>query len=169
MKSQAGEFDGAVALAARLRPATPADTRGILELIGGIYAAYGLVLRAELEEPHLLDGGAYFRSHGGEFWVLEHDGRIAATVAFKRLDAQSAELKTLYVRAELRGRGLGRALVLHVIAAARAVGCRRLVLWSDTRFVAAHRLYEKLGFSRGAMRDLHDSNDSREYEFSREL
>jgi len=154
---------------APLRPASPADTRGILELIGGIYAEYGLVLRAALEEPNLLDGGAYFRAHGGEFWVLEHGGRIAATVALKRLDAETAELKTLYVHAGLRGRGLGRRLVAHVIDAARAAGCRRLVLWSDTRFAAAHRLYEALGFARGGVRDLHDSNDSREYEFTRVL
>lgn len=156
-------------LASALRPAAPSDTTGILELIGGIYAEYRLVLRAALEEPHLLDGGAYFRAHGGEFWVLEHEGRIAATVAFKRLDAQTAELKTLYVHAGMRGRGLGRALVEHVMTAARNAGCTRLVLWSDTRFTAAHRLYAALGFARGGLRDLRDSNDSREYEFTRAL
>jgi len=57
----------------------------------------------------------------------------------------------------------------HAIDYARAAGKRRMILWSDTRFVEAHRLYESLGFRRTGQRELHDSNDTVEYGFEMEL
>jgi putative acetyltransferase len=53
---------------------------------------------------------------------------------------------------------------------ARRAGVRRMLLWSDTRFVEAHRLYRSMGFRQlDEPRDLHDSNNSVEYGFEREL
>jgi hypothetical protein len=47
-----------------------------------------------------------------------------------------------------------------------AVG--RLILWSDTRFDQAHRLYERMGFRRTCERILPaDLNQTREYGFER--
>jgi hypothetical protein len=43
-------------------------------------------------------------------------------------------------------------------------------LWSDTRFLDAHRLYERLGYRRtGRTRELHDLSDTVEYEFDKPL
>jgi hypothetical protein len=42
------------------------------------------------------------------------------------------------------------------------------VLWSDTRFDLAHRLYERLGFHRTGERELPgDVNDTREFRYER--
>ncbi|RJP30410.1 MAG: GNAT family N-acetyltransferase [Phycisphaerales bacterium] len=151
------------------RPITPADVPGLLALISTCYAEYGLTLRVEQDEPHLVDPGAYFSSHGGCLWVVDHDGGIGASVGVL-VGGREAELKTLYVHPQLRHRGLGTALTWHVIDHARAARCRRLVLWSDTRFVAAHRLYARLGFTQlPGDRPLFDSNDSREYPFEVQL
>ena len=46
----------------------------------------------------------------------------------------------------LRGQGVGRALVEHAIARARAHGCRIIQLTTDKRRTDAHRFYERLGF-----------------------
>ena len=91
------------------RPTVPEDVPGILNLIAGIYAEYDCVLDAENDERHLLEPGAYFRAHGGEFWVVEENGVIRATVAVMLHD-DAGELKTLYVHPSLRRQGLGRAL-----------------------------------------------------------
>lgn len=148
----------------QLRPTIPEDVPGILALIGEVYTEYGCVLNAEKEERHLLEPGPYFRSHGGEFWVVEESGRIRATVAVT-LDGDAGELKSLYVHSSLRRQGWGRKLTALAIYYARAGGKQKMILWSDTRFLDAHRLYRSLGFRETSMRDLHDSNNSVEYGF----
>jgi putative acetyltransferase len=150
------------------RPTVPEDVPGILALIGEVYSEYGCVLDAEREERHLLEPGPYFRAHNGEFWVVEESGRIRATVAVM-LDEDAGELKSLYVHSSLRRQGWGRRLTEMAIAYARAGGMRKMILWSDTRFLAAHRLYRKMGFREIGTRELNDSNDSVEYGFELSL
>src|SRR3954468_19214857 len=147
-----------------LRPTVPEDVPGILSLIAEVYAEYDCVLYAEREERHLLEPGPYFRSHGGEFWVVEEDGLVRATAAVM-LHEDAGELKTLYVHPSLRRQGWGRRLTTLSSDSARAPGKRKMILWSDTRFVDAHRLYRNLGFTEMGMRDLQDSNNSLEYGF----
>jgi GNAT superfamily N-acetyltransferase len=148
-----------------LRPVQRSDVPAILELIGEVYAEYGCVLRAELEERHLLEPDVYFRRTGGEFWVLHEAGALRATCGVL-LHPDSAELKSLYVHRSIRRQGWGRRLTLMVIDYARQHGRPRVILWSDTRFLDAHRLYRKLGFVQEGARELHDSNQSVEYGFS---
>ena len=52
---------------------------------------------------------------------------------------------------------------------ARTKGKKRVILWSDTRFTDAHRLYRQLGFRQSSERDLHDIYNSSEYGFECEL
>jgi putative acetyltransferase len=148
----------------RLRPTVPEDVPGILALIGEVYSEYDCVLDAEREERHLLEPGPYFRARGGEFWVVEEDGRIRATVAVM-LEKDAGELKSLYVHSSLRRQGWGRRLTDLVIDYARAKGKQKMILWSDTRFLDAHRLYRSMGFRETGLRELHDSNNSIEYGF----
>ncbi|MBA2764756.1 MAG: GNAT family N-acetyltransferase [Thermoleophilaceae bacterium] len=56
-------------------------------------------------------------------------------------------LEDLYVRPTARGRGLGGALIEAACARARARGCRRIELDTDTGNVPALGLYRRLGFS----------------------
>jgi oligopeptidase B len=151
-----------------LRPTVPADVPGILNLIAGVYAEYDCVLDAEREEPHLLEPGPYFRAHGGEFWVVEDGGVVRATAAVM-LHEDAGELKTLYVHPSLRRQGWGRRLTNLAIDYARQSGKRKMILWSDTRFWDAHRLYRSMGFREIGIRELHDSNNSVEYGFELSL
>lgn len=148
----------------RPRPTAPEDVPGVLALIGEIFAEYGCVLDAVNEDTHLLAPGPYFRDHGGEFWVIEADGRIVATVAVVMLD-DAAELKCLYVHRSQRRQGWGRGLTELVLDFSRRAGKRRMILWSDTRFADAHKLYLGMGFTQKGERELHDSNNTVEYGF----
>jgi N-acetylglutamate synthase-like GNAT family acetyltransferase len=148
----------------QLRPTVPEDVPGILALISEVYTEYGCVLNAEEEERHLLEPGPYFRAHGGEFWVVEENGTIRATAAVM-LDEDAGELKSLYVHSSLRRQGWGRKLTVLAIDYVRANGKQKMILWSDTRFLDAHRLYRSLGFREMGMRELHDSNNTVEYGF----
>ncbi|HLB14818.1 MAG TPA: GNAT family N-acetyltransferase, partial [Burkholderiales bacterium] len=61
--------------------------------------------------------------------LLAGDGVAAVgCIGLRRFDATTGEVKRLYVRPAARGHGLGGALALQVIEAARGIGYRRLVL-----------------------------------------
>ncbi|MCC6676136.1 MAG: GNAT family N-acetyltransferase [Phycisphaerales bacterium] len=157
-----------------LRPIRREDEPAVISLIDRCYRQYGLILNLDDEcEQHLRDPGAYFRSHGGDFWVVDDGaGGIMGTAAlYVHSDRQPAlgELKSMYVDPARRRQGLGSRLTRMVMARARAAGCRDMELWSDTRFDAAHAMYESLGFRRIGRRDLADSNNSAEFGFRRAL
>jgi ribosomal-protein-alanine N-acetyltransferase len=56
------------------------------------------------------------------------------------------------VRPQFRGRGIGTALLHHVLAEARQLGARRATLEVRASNEAARRLYERLGFYVAAVR-----------------
>ena len=99
------------------------------------------------ESIHMMDKGA-LAAPGIRFFVLRDAGAPMAMGAYKRIDAGHAEIKSMHVLTDARGRGLSKALLDHLIAAARAEGLARLSLETGIQptFVAARALYERAGF-----------------------
>jgi O-acetylserine/cysteine efflux transporter len=154
------------ALAVRL--AGSADVPGVVELIGRVYLEYGFVYVPEVEVPDLFRFDQHYAAPHGAFFVVCEDNVVVGSVGVERLNDGSAELHRLYLDAGLRGRGTGRALVETVLEWCRTQKIRRVILWSDTRFDQAHRLYERMGFQRTGERVLPDDlNQTREYGFER--
>jgi RimJ/RimL family protein N-acetyltransferase len=146
----------------------PADAAGVIALIGRVFAEYGFVYDPAVEVADLLRFRAHYEPPRGAFFVVRRGGLIVGSVGVERLEADTAELHRLYLDAELRGRRLGRALVEAVLDWCRAQDIPRIILWSDTRFERAHRLYARMGFVQTGERALpHDVNGSREYGFAR--
>lgn len=61
---------------------------------------------------------------------------------------EEREIHLLCVRPDMRGSGVGEALVKEALRRARAGGARGVVLWTQPTMHAAQRLYERLGFRR---------------------
>ena len=82
------------------------------------------------------------------FHVLREDGVPVAIGAIKRIDDTHAEIKSMHVLAEARGRGLSKRMLEHLIAEAAGAGFARLSLETGVQptFVAARALYSKAGF-----------------------
>ena len=74
-----------------------------------------------------------------EFWVAELDDVVVGCGALHVLWEDLAEVRTVAVDPELRGRGIGHALVDQLIKTARDLGLARVfVLTFETAFFARH-------------------------------
>ncbi len=147
-----------------LRPVRPEDAAGIQDLLDGIFREYGLTFDLPGFDADMRDPAGSYATPARVLWVLAEDEAILGTVGVA-IDGKQAELKRLYLSPRLRGQGWGRRLTAHALAYARAAGCARLVAWSDTLFVHAHRLYREMGFVQEGRRPLEDLNQSWEYGF----
>ena len=82
----------------------------------------------------------------GRLLLAAVDGKTAGCIALRRQDADSGEVKRLYVRPDFRGHRIGERLVARLLEEARTIGYRRLVLDSYHTMTRAHALYRDAGF-----------------------
>ena len=92
----------------------------------------------------------------GQLFVLRIDGKVAgmANALITVSTAQGTRvllLEDVIVSAKHRGAGLGRLLVEHVCAWAKAQGMSRVTLLADQDNAPALAFYERLGFEKSAM------------------
>lgn len=88
------------------------------------------------------------REHGIEpsLWFVAYDGSEPAAVALCSISEGFGRVDTLAVRRAWRGRGLGKALLLHAFADFRRRGLERCALGVDAANpTGATRLYEGVG------------------------
>jgi putative acetyltransferase len=85
---------------------------------------------------------------GVTFWTAWRNEMLLGFAALKQLDDGHGELKSMRAAPEARGTGVGRALLEHVIAEARARDYRRLSLETGTAAMhtPAISLYQSAGF-----------------------
>ncbi len=88
------------------------------------------------------------RQPGLIFWSGWMGDEIAVMGALKQLDAANGEIKSMRVADAFLGKGVGRAMLGHILKEARALGLT--TLWLETGSVAAFapalKLYESAGF-----------------------
>lgn len=152
-----------------IRNGRDADSAAMIALIGAIYAEYpGCILDVEREEPMLLAPASRLAEVGGRLWVAEDARGLIGCAGFKpRVD--HAELVKLYVAKRARGHGLATRLVATVESAV-SPAFARIELWTDARFLDAHRFYERRGFRRSPdSRVVDDISRSTEYHYSKAL
>ena len=139
-------------------PAVPADFPRIAELTAGVYRDEGYAGEEYLAQLADVAGRAaraellVARAPGGDVVgsvALVLDGEFGEVLT----SADEAGFRMLVVDAAARGRGIGELLVRTCLERARAAGKRRVVLSTDPRMAGAHRLYDRLGFTRLPERD----------------
>lgn len=90
--------------------------------------------------------GRYSKPEGRLFLALAGE-KAAGCVALRKIDAETCEMKRLFVRPEFRGLGVGKKLVEKIISAAGNVGYRKMRL--DTyppKMPKAVEIYKSYGF-----------------------
>jgi GNAT superfamily N-acetyltransferase len=133
-----------------LRRATRADVGAIVDLIaadqigatrdGGDLAPYERAFAMIDADP-------------AQLLVVAADGdavvgtlQLTFIPGLARRGALRAQIEAVRVRADLRGRGLGNALIAWAVEEARRRDCALVQLTSDKRRAEAHRFYGRLGF-----------------------
>lgn len=108
-----------------------------------------LTARAETApgSAHALDLTG-LRSPDIRLWTIWDRDTLAGVGALKRLSADHGEVKSMHTAEAMRGHGAGRAMLAHIIAAAREAGMSRLSLETGAWdfFRPAHALYRSHGF-----------------------
>lgn len=124
-----------------LRPTTSAD----------LYAVSRLEQSAEVSRHLGTTGIAWHREvladPTSHHLVVTHDGRVAGFVVLAPGPRRSLELRRIVVRPELKGRGVGRALLRVILAHARERGQRRIVLDVARGNSRARKFYVANGFT----------------------
>jgi putative acetyltransferase len=84
------------------------------------------------------------------FFTLRENGVLLGCGALKRLEPGHGEVKSMRTANSALGRGVGKAMLDHIVAKARGEDIARLSLetGSTDQFAAANRLYEREGFAR---------------------
>jgi GNAT superfamily N-acetyltransferase len=113
---------------------------------------------ASLEDPD--DLGPYraalseISGTSGDILVADPAGEVVGVcqlIVFRHLLAtggRCAEIESVHVHPDRRGAGVGRALLDGAVSRARALGCYRVQLTSNTARPDAHRFYERFGWRR---------------------
>nr|WP_225009942.1 GNAT family N-acetyltransferase [Novosphingobium percolationis] len=91
---------------------------------------------------------ASLRALGVTFYAARVGDAVAGMGAIKQLDPKHGELKSMRVAPEWLGQGVGEAMLLHLLAVARARGYARVSLETGRgpAFDPALGLYRKHGF-----------------------
>lgn len=154
----------------KIRPAVDADGPAIAALIASVFSEYEDCPFVRAEFPELDAPASHYRGKGGDLWAVEAEGLLAGCFGFAMNDPQVAELHKVYLAPALRGSGLADRMLNEALSAARKAGAQRMRLWTDMRFRAGQRFYERNGFTRQpVIRFLGDAARSWEFAYLREL
>lgn len=134
-----------------IRPFAPADQASARALIlEGLGEHFGQVNAAF--NPDLDDIAGSYLAPGHTFLVAEAGGILLGTGAL-RAERAEGQIVRVSVRRDRRGRGIGRALVMALLEAARTRGLDRVWVETNDDWRAAIGLYHHCGFRESDRRD----------------
>ncbi|HEV7974306.1 GNAT family N-acetyltransferase [Amycolatopsis sp.] len=145
-----------------IRPARAEEFATIGEVTVEAYTAGGFLgENAEPAYENKLRDSAARAEHAELIAAVDADGTVLGSVTvvhpgtlFSEVSREGElEFRMLAVRPSVSGRGIGAALTGAVLDRAREVGAHRVVMSSLDIMTTAHRMYERLGFTRLPDRD----------------
>jgi len=140
----------------RVIPFEPSFEQAVVELIVGIQRGeFEIAITAE-QQPDLRDIPRYYQTGRGNFWVALVGDQVVGTIALLDIGDARAALRKMFVHPQHRGAqaGTARLLLDALLHWAKDNGVRDIFLGTTSKFLAAHRFYEKHGFSEISRQDL---------------
>jgi putative acetyltransferase len=129
-----------------LQPGSAHQWDAARRLVREYAATLGVDLCFQNFERELENFDRDYAAPKGAFLLAAEGGGYVACVGLRQFADEVGEMKRLYVTPAARGTGLGRQLVERLIAVARELGYRNLVLDTLPSMKEAQGLYQSLGF-----------------------
>ncbi len=119
---------------------------------------YGIDITGD-DQPDLKNIDEFYIRDGGNFWIAHCNETVAGTIAVKNIGGGAGALRKMFVKKEFRGRdtGVSAELLSTLKNWCRENGYSGIYLGTTEKFRAAHRFYEKNGFSEIGIEDLPES------------
>jgi N-acetylglutamate synthase-like GNAT family acetyltransferase len=110
-------------------------------------------------QPDLLDIEANYHQTGGNFWGAKINDELVGTIALIAIDGNAGAIRKMFVRKEYRGKesGIAQLLLNELVAYCKQKQITALYLGTVDVLKAAHRFYERNGFTRLAKTELPQS------------
>ena len=116
-------------------------------IIEGLFAEYAARYGNYFSRDAEVELTEWYLPPQGLFIVLERDGEIIATGAYKPFDASTAEIKRIWTHSALRHQGLAVRVVQELEYRAQLAGYSHIYLTTGFRQPEAVRLYLRQGYA----------------------
>ncbi len=128
----------------------PRFSAGIIDLILPIQQQEFGIQVSKDDQPDLLAIDKFYCEPGGNFWIARAGERIVGSIGLLNIGNGQGALRKMFVAREYRGqrRGVAQQLLEILLAWGSSQGMGEIYLGTTDKFLAAHRFYEKNGFSR---------------------
>jgi putative acetyltransferase len=134
----------------RIRPIRRGDDPAVARLIRDVMTEHGAVgCGFSIEDPEVDAMYEAYQAPRSAFYVIEGDGQVLGCGGMAPLAGGApdvCELRKMYFREQLRGRGLGTRLLGIILDAARTAAYTLCYLETLESMGQARRLYERHGF-----------------------
>lgn len=122
---------------------------GVLALILPIQQKEFAIPITVADQPDLQCIENFYQQGCGNFWVALEGDAVIGSIALLDIGCSQAALRKMFVRADRRGPALGVAaqLLAALLCWAADQNVREIYLGTTAQFLAAHRFYEKHGFT----------------------
>ncbi len=130
-------------------PFSPELQEGVLSVILPIQRdEFGIKVTLD-DQPDLLDIPGFYQKGGGNFWGAVEERDVVGTVALLDIGSGQAALRKMFVKSDFRGSvfGVASTLLATLLAWCASHGITAVYLGTTEKFHAAHRFYEKNGFT----------------------
>ncbi len=131
-----------------IRAWTPPAREEAAAIIRDVLREYGLPWEPSGADRDVLEVETFYTTVGGEFWVVEQQGRLVGTAAYYPIERgnKAVEIRKMYLSPTVRGKGLGKYLLHQLEEAIAQRGFQEI--WIETASVLkeAVMLYESNGY-----------------------
>ncbi len=142
-----------------VRPVRAEELEEVGRLTKEVYVGDGFMAADDAYVLELVDTTR--RTREAEVWVAVEGDAVLGSVTFCPVGSAyreigrdgEGEFRMLAVSPAARGRGVGRALVELCLRRSRELGYAGVRMSSMDRMISAHRVYERLGFTRAPQDD----------------
>ncbi|MGY5957047.1 GNAT family N-acetyltransferase [Kosakonia sp. BK9b] len=129
----------------KFRDVSP-DAPELQPILQGLFADYAARYGDYFSRHAEVELTEWYLAPQGLFIVLERDGEIIATGAYKPFDDKTAEIKRIWTHPSLRQQGLAARIVRELERRAQRAGYSQLYLTTGFRQPEAVRLYLSQGY-----------------------